>query len=400
MNRNRILLLVLVLGAAALLLIPFGRRGRSVHPLPDAKQSQLAPLVSYIEENYKTPTDYVVTTFANHNIVFLGEYGKIRQNVELVQRLIPLLYKQGVRNLGIEYALSSDQSLIDRLTTGATYDESLAKKILFDYLVIWGYQEYAGIFKAAWSFNRSLPVGAPPFRVVGLNVAENWQYIKTKQDASNPAVLHKVFANGIPDEHMASLIEKRFVAAGEKALIYLNTRSAFTRYESPGYSDSMRKMGFTQTQRVGNIIYDKIGQRSFTILLHQPWPSSKNQSGETYPVDGVIDNVIARLPPDRREAGFDVEGTVFAGLRLGNSDFSAKDSSTTFGNVCDGYVIQGRLSDYRPVAPIPDFINQENLQTALREFPGPKVENLEPSNLNQFIASNLGQLGRFLSTFK
>ena len=51
----------------------------------------------------------------SHDIVFLGEFFKIRQNVQLVAALIPRLYAAGVRNLGIEYALSDDQEEIDAL---------------------------------------------------------------------------------------------------------------------------------------------------------------------------------------------------------------------------------------------------------------------------------------------
>lgn len=403
MNRNRILLAVLVVGAAVLLFVPLGRGGHGGKPLTPTDTTILTPLIGYVNAHYETPADYVVGTFDTHEIVFLGEYGKIKQNVELVQRLIPMLYNAGVRNLGIEYALSSDQPLIDKLTTAPVYDKSLANKILFDYLVIWGYQGYANLFKAAWRFNRSLPAGAPPFRIVALSVAENWQYIRTKNDANNPNILHEVFARGVPDVHMASIIEKRFLSTGEKALIYVSTKSAFTRYASEQYASSMRRMGFTQTKRAGNIIFGMIGRRSFTILFHQPWPGARSSgkgAAAVYPLGGVIDNLIAKLPADRRDAGFNVRGTVFGKLKLTHSEFAVGHPGMTFGDLCDGYIIQGKLSAYEPVAPIPSFINEQNIPRALSDFPGPKAGNLTPADLNRFIAQNLQNLGRFLSAYK
>lgn len=400
MNRNRILLVVLIVGAAILLFIPFGRRGRSSANLPGVKADTVAPLVSYVQKHYETPEKYIVGSFANHEIVFLGEYGKIRQNVDLVQQLIPSLYAAGIHQMGIEYALSSDQGSIDKLLTAPSFDAALAKKILFDYLVIWGYQGYENIFKAAWSFNHSLPAGSPPFRIIGLSVAQDWQYIKTKKDAEDPAVLHKVFANGIPDVHMAQVIDKQFIAKGEKALIYLDVRSAFTRYRSSGYAENMKKMGFTQTERAGNLIYDKIGNKSFTILFHQPWPSSGARVGAVYPVNGAIDHMIAKLPENERTAGFDVRGTVFGKLPLGASDFAKGQKGITLGQLCDGYIIQGPLSGYKPVRPIHDFITTSNVAAAVRLFPGPKVQDLKPENLNRFIAGNLDNLGRYLERFR
>lgn len=391
---------MLIVGAAVLLFIPFGRRSRADAPLPKPNSQILAPLVSYINNNYLSPADYVTGAFSTHPIVFLGEYGKIRENVELVERLIPKLYKNGVRELGIEYALSSDQPEIDKLTTEPTFDTALARRLLFDYLVIWGYQEYSDLFKSAWSFNRSLPPGSKPFRIVGLSVAQDWQYIKTKQDAESPAVLHQVFANGIPDVHMAQVIKKQFLATGEKALIYVNIRSAFTRYRNEDYAANMKKMGFDQIERAGNLIYDEIGDRGFTILLHQPWPSSTARTGAVYPVGGIIDNLISRLPPDRQRAGFDVRGTVFGKIALDGSDFANGKPGVTLGDLCDGYIIQGKLSDYHPVSPIPDFITESNIATAIQQFPGPKVANLKPENLNQFVAGNLANLGRFIGRFQ
>jgi hypothetical protein len=114
----------------------------------------------------------------------------------------------------------------------------------------------------------------------------------------------------------------------------------------------------------------------------------------------VIDNLIAQLPANRRDAGFNVRGTPFGTIKLGGSDFAKGNNGLTLGDLCDGYIIQGKLSTYQAVTPIPDFITDANLAQAIRDFPGPKVENLKPANLNGFISGNLENLTRFLGRFQ
>ncbi|HUZ18757.1 MAG TPA: hypothetical protein VMV68_10230 [Spirochaetia bacterium] len=398
-NRNSIIIIVLIIGAAFLFFNPFGGGRQGAAKLPRADQQLVQQLSGYVEQHYQTPADYVLSELGSHTIVFLGEPSKISQNVDFVKSLIPQLYAHGIRNLGIEYALSSDQEKIDRLTTGPSYDPKLANRILFDYLVIWGYQGYADLFQAAWQLNHSLPPGAPPFHIIGLGVKQDWQYLVKKSDSQDPAILRQVFANGVPDQHMAQVIEKSILASGEKALIFTSTRSAFTAYRNSDYAQQMKKMGFSETERAGNIIYDMIGSKSFTILFHQPWPTT-DVSSDVYPVGGAIDRMINALPADERSAGFSIDGTPFAALPVTNKSFSAGNSGLTLAGLCDGYIIQGPLSSYTPVAPIPDFIDAANLATARADFPGPKPGNISADDLNAFIKNSLTSLGRYYSALQ
>jgi hypothetical protein len=89
----------------------------SKEPLPSLDLDLKAKLTQYIIEHHKTPEEYVVGKFTTHDIVFLGEYHRIKHDVELVHNLIPLLYENGVYNLGIEFANYIDQADIDRLIT-------------------------------------------------------------------------------------------------------------------------------------------------------------------------------------------------------------------------------------------------------------------------------------------
>ena len=67
-------------------------------------------------------------------------------------------------------------------------------------------------------------------------------------------VLKKVLADGIPDEHMAGVIQREFLDRGEKALVYCSLQHAFTRYRSTEYAKTMREKGFAETRRAGTIL--------------------------------------------------------------------------------------------------------------------------------------------------
>jgi hypothetical protein len=131
-------------------------------------------LTSYVKAHWQTPEDYIVGKFKKYDVVFVNEGHRIKQDPELIQHLIPRLYKAGVRNLGFEFARYSDQADMDRLIAAPTYDENLSRRLLFNMFVGWGYKEYLDVLRSAWALNRSLPVSAPKFRIVGLGSTADW----------------------------------------------------------------------------------------------------------------------------------------------------------------------------------------------------------------------------------
>ena len=135
-------------------------------------------LLRYLREHPETPEKYVVGKFTQYDVVFMGELHRIRHDVQLVHRLIPELYRAGVRHLGIEFGNYEDQDLVDQLITADRYDEGLARKLMFRYFVWWGYREYQDIYRKAWEFNRALPATAPKFRVVNLHYRIRWDLLQ------------------------------------------------------------------------------------------------------------------------------------------------------------------------------------------------------------------------------
>ncbi len=400
MKRNTVLIVVAAVAGLVLFINPLqyfrGNAGKVSRPAADT--TIVAPLLSYAEAHWRSPEDYVVSTFASHDLVFLGEFFKIRQNVQLVQSLVPRLYAAGVRNLGIEYALSDDQKDIDALVTGPAWDEEKARAITFDWLVTWGYQEYIDLYKAAWQLNHGLPAGARRFRVVALNVRQYWEFLKNSKDLGDPQVLAKVNAGGVPDAHMAEVIDREFIRKGEKALVYCGTPHIFTRYHSKEYEKNIAEMKLPETRLAGNIIHEKIGARAFCISLHAPWPDKRN--GLAYPAEGVIDSLIAALPAEKRNAGWDTAGTPLGALPIKTGFYPEGATGMTLADLFDGYIIQGPIAEYTTVTPIKDFVRPEDADRAARDFPGVKTRPPTVAQVNQSIEEDLQTVGKLLASFK
>jgi hypothetical protein len=401
MKRNTILV-VAVIVAAVFFLDPFGWFRRSAGPVypPQLPVETLSPLVDYAERHYRDPVSYIVSSFGSHDIVFFGELPLISQGPKLIASCIPSLYAAGVRNLGIEFAMAQDQKRIDSLLGAPQFDEAEARRITFNWMVVWGFQEYIDIYRAAWTFNHGLAAGAKPFRIVGLNVKQNWEYLKTEADLKNADVIAKVQSNGIPDAYMADMILKSFVEKGEKALIYCGMTRSFTVFRDAQYAKNAAEQKLSETRRCGNIVYDKIGTRAFTILFHTIWLDSRTQTGAGFPAEGVIDALIATIPESYRTAGFDTEGTPFGAIAVTYIAYATDTKPRTLADICDGYVISGPISAYTTVTLIKDFVNETNSDFAINNFPGPKSGNLTAASIQDQIVRSVSDMAQLLSGFK
>ena len=357
-------------------------------PLSELDPSLQKELSDYLVSHYKTPEDYVISKLEDHDIVFLGEEHYIRQNSEFIHNLIPKLYENGIYNLGIEFANREDQGLIDSVIYADEYNDSLAQKVMFN-MAVWGFREYIDILKVAWELNKDLPEDKRKFRVIGLNINAYWHLVKTREDRNNPEIMKKVWRNDDPDEFMARTIIEEIIDKNEKGLIYAGSYHTFTKYKQPKYDVKKHKfIGFV-VSRMGNVIYDKIGDRAFNIYLHGHWRNEKGWTEQyVYPVDGVIDALMSELPNKYQYVGFDVLNSPFGELKAETSYFKYGYDNFILSGFCDGYIFLSPLSELRGVMWIKDFVNEGNIEEAKLIHPNPYFRDPSVSDKKKILILN------------
>lgn len=112
-------------------------------------------LLEYWKENYRTPETYVAEKFSDKKWVFLGEYHRIKHDVDLVCSLIPVLHeKTDVRCLALEFLDHNQTDQANEIITSEYYDDERTKNFFRKQFPDWAYEEYLNIFKAAWESNR------------------------------------------------------------------------------------------------------------------------------------------------------------------------------------------------------------------------------------------------------
>lgn len=341
-------------------------------PLPTIDKNIENELNLYLSNHHKTPNEYIISCFQDHDVIFLGEYHRIKHDVDLVKNIIPLLYENGIYILGIEFARHDSQRQIDSLISADSFNEQLARQIVFNWDVTWGYQEYVDLFKSAWKFNKSLDSHIGKFRILGLNAIEDWSYFKADKDRKDSTIWEKVLPEGDWDQVMASVIEQEIIDKNKKALIYSGIHHAFTKYKQPVYDFDKNKLIRFNDKRMGNRIYQLIGERAMTICLHFIWPSSDGKSN-VYPVDGKLDAFMKKYSSQFLPVGFDVKNSPFGTLLCKNTSYKYGYSKFVLSDFCDGYIFQKPFSEYKGVTPIDNFITDRNLTQAKREIKNPKI---------------------------
>jgi hypothetical protein len=338
-------------------------------PLPLATvraQAQSAPtqaeLVAYLKDHSTSPEDYVVGKFKDHDLVLLGEMHRVKHDVLLVQSLIPRLYAAGVYTLGMEFANFADQAAIDSLTSWSRYDESVARRIVFDMWSTWGYVEYMDIFRAAWALNRTLPAGARRFRLIGLNYAPNYALLTGPIDQATDEQRRAIFYNGDGDAYMARIVLREIIRKGDKALLYTGIHHAFTHFRQPVYDYQAKRLVRLVDNRMGNYLYHRLGDRTFLIALHSPWPTIADPARYAPPMNDAMDELLSR-PHERR--GFDVAGSPFGRLTDSVTVYTAGHPGFTLADFCDGYIYQRPFRAYEGVTTDTLFVNADNLAGAV-----------------------------------
>lgn len=337
-------------------------------------------LLNYIKANWATPEDYVISKFKDHDYIFIGEYHRIKHDVELISNLIPLLYKNQIYNLAIEFGVYDNQYLIDSLINAPEFNRKLIDSIFFKYYPAWGYKEYIDLYEAAWDVNHSPNSGTNKFRIINLGCLYN------------PCVRNHFNGND-PDIYMAHVVMKELVSKNQKALIYSGCHHAFTKYHQPLYDFEKDTLYGFNTTRMGNVIYDSLKEKIFNIYLHAAWISDKGFDADgVFPVNGVIDSVMNNFSDKR--VGFDVVNSPFGKLRASGTYYAFGYSDFTLDKFCDGYIYQHSFKDYEPITMEANFITKTNideLKTFLSclNLPAKYVNSITVRNANEELFEDI-----------
>ncbi|GET24520.1 hypothetical protein NT017_08490 [Prolixibacter sp. NT017] len=310
-----------------------------------------AKYFSYLKES---PEDYIIHKFLKYDIVMLGEDHAVQNNLNMVAGLIPELYKAGVYNLGMEFGAAEMQSRLDSLITAPQYNPQVARDMMYYYNVGWAYKAYQNIYKAAWTFNRSLPANARKFRILNLSYQYHWQGFSGQRTPENMA---KVFYKGTPDKFRAEIVKKEVLDRHEKALLLVGVAHAFTKYKSGN------------EEWLGNRLYQNYPGKVFNILLHCPF---YNKPGKTpslcSPANGKIEELM-QLNHDR-SVGFDLVGTPWGDLP-DSSSYSMGYPNFTLSQLFDGYIFLAPFSQLKGSKIDEDFFKNKPWSETRKELPDP-----------------------------
>lgn len=352
-------------------------------------QNDPQTLVRYIQEAGQSPQDYLVKKFSQYDVILLGEQHLIRENLLFLQRLIPTLYANGIYTIGMEFGAYENQQKLDSLLQSEDWDEALAQQMMFHYNVTWAYREYVDVAKAAWEFNQALPKNAKHFRILNLSYIFSWDAFEGYRNAET---MSKVFTKGTVDQFRARVIEKEVLSRNEKILALVGTPHAYTKYGSPFFLYNADNFYSFDHNWLGNRLYASYPTKVFNIILHQPFAKIiDNQYIQISPLDGLMEELIQQN--GNKAVGFDLCDSP-VGKLSDHSIHSKGYSNFTIGQLFDGYIFLKPLKELKACTVIDGFVNETNVQQAIKQFPDPdwhgKKKSLE--ELNDFIVKNAEQV--------
>ena len=333
--------------------------------------STLDDCARYLRDQWRTPEQYVLDAFARRDVVLLAEDHAIRHNLLLVGRLVPLLPAAGVFTLGMEFGASEDQAALDALTTADTYDEALARQLMFNYNVGWAYHEYMDLYRAAWAYNRTRPLGSLPFRVLNLSYRYDWRGAGAVR---TPANTRRVFPRGGTERYRAELIGREVLDRGDKLLVLTGGVHALTRCAVPEFDFNAEGFVRTDDGYMGHRLQRAAPGRVATVWLHRPLDSQLHGPAErVHPAGGAIERILSRFA--ERRVGFDLltagGDTTPLGTLPDDSFYATGRPNFRLADLADGYIYEMPFRAYQGCTVDEAFLTEATWPAAQGQWPAP-----------------------------
>ncbi|WP_348797614.1 hypothetical protein [Flavobacterium adhaerens] len=322
--------------------------------------------IDYLSKNKMSPQEYIASKFATKEIILLSEEHRVKENLELVKSLIPVLHQKGVFIIGMEFGASENQKTLDSLILAPEYNDDLARKLMFNYNSGWVFKGYTDLYKAAWSFNKSLSKSAKKFRILNLSYRYNWSSFSGHR---TPEKMKKVFYKGNTETYRFSIVEKEIIAKGEKILILTGDIHAFTRYKFPVYDFLGEDFVRFENGYFGNLLYVKYPQKVYSISLHKPFMNLPDlKPNLVSPANGAIEEIMQKL--NNEPVGFDLVNTPLGKLS-DNSYYSLGHKNFTMEDIYDGYVFLKPIKQLSGCEIDTVFLTEKNWEQALENVADP-----------------------------
>jgi len=323
-------------------------------------------LIQYLSNNKMSPQEYIASKFATKEIILLSEDHKVKENLELVKSLIPILYKNGVYTIGMEFGASENQKTLDSLILAPEYNEHLARKLMFNYNSGWVFKGYTDLYKAVWSFNKTVPKSAKKFRILNLSYRYNWPSFSGYR---TPEKMKKVFYKGNTEVYRFGIVEKEIIAKGEKILIFTGDIHAFTRYKFPVCDFLGTDFVRLENGYFGNLLYAKYPQKVYTISLHKPFMNLPDTKPELIsPANGAIEIIMQKM--NNEPVGFDLVNTPLGKLR-DDSYYSLGYKNFTLADFYDGYIFLKPIKQLSGCEIDTAFLTEKNWEQAKENVADP-----------------------------
>lgn len=300
------------------------------------------PFLEHLEAHARPPVDYLVEKCGRHDVVLLGEIHMVAENCMLVAESLPALHQRaGVRLLAMEFLRSRNSERAGRLVAAAEFDEQLALELFRDGpWPTWGFREYIDILRAAWKLNRSLPAGAEPLRVVGLD--SDWEQYDLWFGGKSERERFEI--QMAREKNMVGVVEAQAFVAKRRTLVYV------------GFAHTVLCQGV----RLGTVLHQKYGDRIFQVSLHRAETVGKERR------PSALTRFLESLHAEHGGVpiGFDVIGSPLAHLVDSEAPWGQALKDPRFAAVNQGYLIIKPLAELHGVAWVKGFVTEALFEKA------------------------------------
>jgi hypothetical protein len=274
-----------------------------------------------------------------------------------------------MRYVVLEVCKYDDNPRIERLVTGATYDRNLALEIARSGpWATWSYKEYWDIFEVVWKLNQSLPPGAEPMRVIGMDVnvdlTLDWMFSSKKltDESLIDTAKRQLPLISKRDELMAAAIENAVIQSGAKGMVWVGAHHAFAHYAQPGVNEE--GILVREWPRMTMILNQRYGDKIFQIDFHRRHDSPeiifKKYKGEKPVFSDLLERIMASRGD--KPVGFDVLFSPFANVRDSRSYYFHFQPRVAFSDLCQGFIFLKPLAKISRSVRIKDFVSEAMFQ--------------------------------------